>query len=49
LTIHLTVDPARALRIAASLSKIVHVLSVEARTQDAQSSARTERLLTSTP
>jgi acetolactate synthase small subunit len=46
MTIHLKVDAARAPRIVASLSKIVHVISVEARDQDAQSAERTERLLT---
>jgi|HubBroStandDraft_1064217.scaffolds.fasta_scaffold299311_2 acetolactate synthase small subunit len=49
ITIHLKLEPARAPRIAANLLKIVHVLSVEARTQDAQSAARTERLLTPMP
>ena len=45
MTIHLKVDAACAARITASLSKLVHVLSVEARDQDAQSVARTEQLL----
>jgi acetolactate synthase small subunit len=49
MTIHVKVDPVRAPRIAANLSKIVHVLSVEPRTQDKQSAARTERVLTLTP
>jgi acetolactate synthase small subunit len=49
LTIHLTVDAARVRRIAASLSKIVHVISVETRDQDAQSAERTEQLLTPAP
>lgn len=48
MTIHLTVDPARAPRIAANLSKIVHVLSVESHNQDAKSAVQTERLLTPT-
>jgi len=49
MTVHLKLDPARAPRIAANLSKIVHVLSVESRNQDAKSAAQTERLLTPTP
>ena len=49
MTIHLKIDPAHAPRIAASLSKIVHVLSVESRNEDAKSAAQTERLLTPTP
>jgi acetolactate synthase small subunit len=49
MTIHLKVDPTRTPRIAANLSKIVHVLSVEARDQDPQSAARTERFLAPRP
>jgi acetolactate synthase small subunit len=49
MTIHLKIDPARAPRIAANLSKLVHVVSVEAHDQDPQSAAKTERLLTPTP
>jgi acetolactate synthase small subunit len=45
MTIHVELDLSRALRVAANLSKIVHVLSVETRNLDAKSFARTERLL----
>jgi acetolactate synthase small subunit len=48
MTIHVKVDPFRAPRIAANLLKIVHVLSVETRNQDAKSAARTQRLFTPT-
>jgi acetolactate synthase small subunit len=44
--IHVELHPARAPRIAASLSKLVHVLSVETRNQDAKSIGRTEQILT---
>lgn len=49
MTIHVKADPARAPRIAASLLKIVHVLSVESRYQDSKFAAQTEQLLTTTP
>jgi acetolactate synthase small subunit len=48
MTIQLKIDPARVPRITANLSKIVHVLSVESRNEDAKSAAQTERL-TPTP
>lgn len=49
MTIHVKADPARASRIAASLLKIVQVISVESRNHDAKPAAQSERLLTPTP
>ena len=48
MTIHVELDPSQAQLVAANLSKIVHVLSVETRNLDAKSFARTERLLSPT-
>ena len=47
MTIHVELDTSHAPRVAANLSKIVRVLSVETRNLDAKSFARTERLLSS--
>jgi acetolactate synthase small subunit len=45
MTIQVELDPSHAPRVAANLSKITHVLSVDTRNLDAKSFARTERLL----